>query len=221
MKKSISIIFVFACLSFNGTSQTVSRDGKTTFYNRNSLKLQYGLFYPMKSQYRNPIGATFNTSFTNPRQVISIGREHPRGYGIRNNCFESGISYFINQIVQTQDSTKLKISAFNVYLNYKFDLFPKSKILDLYVGFAGILGSQILIVDKGKREMYRNFYSTIAPKTELRIQLVDRVSIGSEFSFYYDLTNTNWKTFGSGKRFIDYSKFTGSLINIFVGWCWD
>lgn len=194
---------------------------QTTFAsdNRNSVKLNYGLFYPIKSQFRNPIQNSNNT-LDNPMAFISVGVEHPRGYGRRNNFFELGVNFFLNEERTNPDLTKTNWFAGSLFMVYKYDIFPKNKYLDFYFGIGGLLGTQLLTVKQTNTETYFNFNASIMPHAELRIQPLKRISIGASADFLYDGTKTKWYTFDARTYPIGYTRFTGTILKFFIGWCW-
>lgn len=187
--------------------------------NRNSLKLTYGLFYPIKNQFRNPIENSNNT-LDNPMPFISLGHEHPRGYGKRNDFPELGVNYFLNQIRINPDGTKTNWFAGSLYFIYKYDLFPKNKYFDLYVGGGGLIGTQALTVKKNTTVTYLNFNASILPHLEFRAQPIKRISVGVSANFLYDGTLSKWFAFGNRTYPISYTKFTGTMVKFFIGWCY-
>ncbi|MBK8369429.1 MAG: hypothetical protein IPL10_19165 [Bacteroidetes bacterium] len=207
------IIFIFALVAQCFSQTTFVSD------NRNSLKLTYGLFYPIRKQFRNPIENSNNT-LDNPMPYISFGIEHPRGYGRKNNFPEFGANYFLNQIRINPDGTKTNWFAGSLYGVFKFDLFPKNKYFDLYVGYGGLIGAQMLTAKKTSTETFFNFNASIIPHLEFRAQPIKRISIGVSANFLYDGTLSKWLTFDSKTYPINYTKFTGTMVKFFVGWCY-
>lgn len=208
------VIIVLLNVAINCISQT-------TFVsdNRNSLKLTYGLFYPMKNEFRNPIENS-GGNLNNPIPFLSFGIEHPRSYGKQNKCHEFGFNYFLNQIKINPDNSKTNWCAGSLYFVLKFDLFPQNKYLDLFVGGGGLVGSQFLSAKSSSRETYFNFNAAIIPHLELRIQTIKRISIGACANFLYDGTLSKWYTFDSKTYPINYTKFSGTMVKFFIGWCW-
>lgn len=211
MSRFLTIIFIFKTLPFVG--QTFTSD------NRNSWKGKFGNFIPLTSDYKNPIETTFQSQFNSPKQFVGLSLEHPRGYGKRNICAEVGINYFINQTKNIGDTLKLNWFANNFYWLFKYDLFPQNKYVDLFICAGGLVGSQRIIVDNKSSQVYKNFNACVVPQIELRIQTIKRISVGIETNFLYDLTSKKWKNHPNS-YYLDNSKFTGTTINIFVGWCW-
>ena len=211
MGRLLIIIFILKTTFISGQAFTSD--------NRNSLKATYGYFTPLTNKYKNPIETTFKNEFNSPKQFVGLRLEHPRGYGKRNICGEYGLSYFINQTKNIGDTLKLNWFANNFYLIVKYDLFPKNKYVDLFVCGGGLIGSQRIIVDNKSTQVYRNLNASIVPQLELRIQPIKRISLGIEGSFLYDITNPKWKN-RSKTYSLDNSKFTGTTVNFFVGWCW-
>lgn len=187
--------------------------------NRNSVKFSYGLFYPLKNQFRNPLADT-KASLTEPMPSMGIGLEHPRGYGRRNVCFEYGINYFMNQHKTSPDSVKANWFAFNLYYLYKYDIFPRNKYIDLFACIGPQFGGQFLSLRKNGRDIYRNFNLSLVPYLELRIQPLKRISVGAAAGFLFDITGSKWKTFDAGTYPVNYTKFTGLSAKFFAGWCW-
>lgn len=199
----------------------VSTLSQTSFQsdNRNSVKLNYGLFYPLKSQFRNPI-ADLNSSLNEPLSFLSLGLEHPRGYGKKNICGEYGINYFMNQSKTSPDTVKTHWFAISVYFIYKYDVFPQNKYIDVFVGVGPQIGEQFLSHRKKGLEIYRNFNASLIPHLELRLQPVKRLSVGASVNFLFDFTQSKWKTFDSKTYPVNYTKFTGTTAKFFLGWCW-
>lgn len=209
-----SIIVLFLILGVRTFSQESFQSD-----NRNSAKFSYGLFYPLKSQFRNPL-ADLRSSLPEPVPSLGIGLEHPRGYGRRNVCFEYGITYFMNQRTVSPDSVKTNWFAFNVYYLYKYDVFPRNKYIDLFVGLGPQVGGQFLTLRKSGAEIYRNFNLSLIPHLELRLQPLKRISLGASADFLFDLTGSKWKTFDARTYPVNYTKFTGMSLKFFAGWCW-
>lgn len=211
MSRLLTIAFILTTMFVVG--QTFTSD------NRNSWKGKFGYFIPLASNYKNPIESKFKDEFNSPKQYVGLSLEHPRGYGKRNEAGEVGFNYYINQTKNIGDTIKLNWFANNFYVIIKYDLFPKNKYIDLFFCGGGLIGSQRLIVDKKSSQVYRNFNACIVPQIELRIQTIKRISFGFEANFLYDLTNPKWKN-RSNNYLFDNSKFTGTTVNFFVGWCW-
>lgn len=149
-KKSIYKLKIIAntiCVLIILMTHNLVSQNTFTSDNRNSIKLSYGVFYPFNNQFRNS-----TEKIKQPLPFISLLLEHPRGYGERNRCGEMGTSYFLNQIKTNSDSTKTSWSAFNVYGVLKFDLFPKNKYIDLFLGGGVLVGSQIFITKKNRNK---------------------------------------------------------------------
>ncbi|MBS1635176.1 MAG: hypothetical protein JST26_04580 [Bacteroidetes bacterium] len=210
----IACISVFMILAMPGLCQKVFMSD-----NRNSDKFTYGLFYPVAGQFRNPIAST-NNSLSYPLPFISLGSEHPRGYGKRNDFPEWGLNYFLNQIRHNPDGTKTNWCAGSIYLLYKYDVFPQNKYIDLYFGGGGLAGTQVLTARKTRTETYFNFNASLIPHIEFRAQPLKRISVGASANFLYDGTKTKWYGFGEKTYPVGYSRLTGTMVKFFIGWCY-
>jgi hypothetical protein len=185
---------------------------------KRAYRISFGLVYPLKDHFRNPI-ENFHNNLKEPFSYVSLGYEHPRESGKKKNIYtEGGFNYFLNQIRLNPDSTKTNWCAMSLYMNKKYDLFPKNRYVDLLIGYGGLFGWQIMTVKKQQRETFRNFNASIYPHLELRIQPSMNISFGLSANFLYDGTQSKWKTFGKKEYSVDYTKFSGSLVNFSILW---
>ena len=193
---------------------------KATSDNRSfAFKATYGYFIPLTSSYNNPIETTFKNNFNSPKQFVGIRLEYPRNVGKSRRYGELGANYFINQTKNIGDTLKLNWFAYNFYFSLKYDLFKKNKYVSLLLCAGGLVGSQRIVVDNKSSQAYNNFNASLVPQIQLRVQPIKRISLGIEASFLYDLTNPKWKNH-SNTYLLDNSKFTGTTVNFFIGWCW-
>ena len=198
-------LFIFALTC---TINCFSQSDSTKYLNR--LKVGYGNFYPLKSNFGSSL-KHLNNQYDYPLHCIYITVEHQK-------FSDLGFTYFINQIKYNPDHAKTNWFATNFHHILKYNLTSKNKYMSLFVGGGALFGAQFITVRKDETETFRNFNASLVPHLELRIRATKRLGVGLVSNFLFDLTKPTWKSFEKTRYSVSDNKFSGTMVNLYIGW---
>jgi hypothetical protein len=208
MKNILISSFIFI-ISFSAFSQT-----SDYWPNWHQVKIGYGVLNLNREFYKNPLEIISDSKFKKSMEVITLEGSVKHNIEV-NRTMEFGFLYYLPQTMELSDSLSAKRTGYNTYVIFKYDLLPKTKIIDLFVGGGVSLGRHYLYINDGNSSSYRNYNASVLPQIDLEIRPLKRLAFSAEANFLSDLTFQKWKS-KNPAYLIAPTRFGGTLLRFSV-----
>lgn len=179
----------------------------------------YGVFFPDKSKLGTIYPEGMNSNLKAPLPFVSLSLEHPRDYYNRKSFgAEMGLTYYFYQTQNNGDSLQYNWFANSWFWNIKYDILPKTDLINVlpYIGLQ--VGAQRVLINK--QTAYKNTNVVVTPGLELQVQPLTRLVIGAKAAYLYDFTRPVWKRRqGTHEAAFESSRFTGFILSAHLFFC--
>ncbi|MBS1635781.1 MAG: hypothetical protein JST26_07635 [Bacteroidetes bacterium] len=135
-----------------------------------------------------------------------------------HECHTS-FQYFIPTNIQS-DSLRFSLSGFNAGFDFGKDLLYKSKKLDLLV-CIGFKGGRLKLMREDQLSHAKSYYTNpyLAPLILIEPKaILGPLCISLKAEYLFDISKTGWKHKSKNMPDIPYSRFTGALLQLSLGY---